>query len=100
MIGSVFKEFPESYSQANENWEELASEEVTNVVSVAFKETISETALKNLMTKVALPEKCKFAQEKLVNPVFFCFCFSFNKEYRYKTTRSLVQYVKNDWLLY
>ena len=71
MIGSVFKEFSESYSQVNENWEELASEEVTNVVSVASKETLSETTLKNLLTKVTLPENCKFAQTKLVNPVPF-----------------------------
>ena len=71
MIDSVFKEFLESYNQANENWGEPASEEVTNVVSVAFKETLSETALKNLLTKVTLPENCKFAQAKLVNPVVF-----------------------------
>ena len=40
MMGSVFKEFSESYDQANENWGEPASEEVTKVVSVAFKETL------------------------------------------------------------
>ena len=68
MMGSVFKEFSESYIQANENWGEPASEEV---VSVAFKDTISETAFKNLLTKVTLPENCKFAQAKLVNPVVF-----------------------------
>ena len=38
MMGSVFKEFSESYNQANENWGEPASEEVTKVVPVAFKE--------------------------------------------------------------
>ena len=46
MMGSVFKEFPESYYQANKNWGEPASEEVTKVVSVVLKETLSETALK------------------------------------------------------
>ena len=56
MIGSVFKEFSESYNQANENWGEPASEDETNVVSVAFKETLSETAPKSLLTKVTLPE--------------------------------------------
>ena len=72
MIGSVFKEFSESYNQDNENWGEPASEEVTKVVSVAFKETLSESAFKNLLTKVTLPEgNCKFAQAKLVNPVVF-----------------------------
>ena len=71
MMGSVFKEFSESYNQPNENWGERASKEVTKVVSVAFKETFSETALKNLLTKVTLPENCKFAQAKLVNPVVF-----------------------------
>ena len=71
MIGSVFKEFSESYNQANENWEEPASEEVTKVVSVTFKETLSGTAFKNLLTKVNLPENCKFSQTKLVNPVAF-----------------------------
>ena len=71
MMGSVFKEFSESYNQANENWGEPASEEVTKVVSVAFKETLSESAFKNLLTKVTLPENCKFTQAKLVNPVVF-----------------------------
>ena len=71
MMGSVFKEFSESYNQANENWGEPASEEVTRVVSVAFKETLSETALKNLLTKITLPENCKFAQAKLVNAAVF-----------------------------
>ena len=71
MMGSVFKEFSESYNQDNENWGEPASEEVTKVVSVAFKETLSESAFKNLLTKVTLPENCKFAQAKLVNPVVF-----------------------------
>ena len=47
MMGSVFKEFSESYNQANEIWGEPASEEVTKVVSVAFKETLLETAFKN-----------------------------------------------------
>ena len=45
MRGSFFKEFSESYNQANENWGEPASEEVTKVLSVAFKETLSQTAL-------------------------------------------------------
>ena len=40
MMGSFFKEFSESYNQANENWGELASKEVTKVASVAFKETL------------------------------------------------------------
>ena len=44
MMGSVFKEFSESYNQANKNWGEPASEEVTKVVSVAFQETLPETA--------------------------------------------------------
>ena len=54
MMVSIFKEFSESYNQANENWGEPASEEVTKVVSVAFKETLSESAFKNLLTKVNL----------------------------------------------
>ena len=71
MMGSVFKEFPGSYNQANKNWGEPASEEVTKVVLVAFKETLSETALKYLLTKVTLSENCKSAQAKLVSPVVF-----------------------------
>ena len=63
MTGSVFS-IP---NLGNENWGEPASEEVTKVVSVAFKETLSETALKNWLTKVTRPENCKFAQTKLVN---------------------------------
>ena len=68
---SVFKEFPESYNQANKNWGEPASEEVTKVAPVVFKETLSETALKYLLTKVTLSENCKSAQAKLVSPVVF-----------------------------
>ena len=34
IIDSIFKEFSESYYQANENWGELVSEEVTNVVDL------------------------------------------------------------------
>ena len=40
-------------------------------VSVAFKETVAETALKKLLTQFILPENCKFAQAKLVNIVVF-----------------------------
>ena len=71
MMDSVFKEFPESYNQANKNWGEPASEEVTKVAPVVFKETLSETALKYLLTKVTLSENCKSAQAKLVSPVVF-----------------------------
>ena len=48
MIGSVFKEFSESYNQVNKNWGELASEEVTRVVLLFFKTILSETAFKHL----------------------------------------------------
>ena len=65
MMGSVSKEFPESYNQANKTWKETASEEVTKVLLVVFRETLSETALKYLLTKVALSENCKSAQAKL-----------------------------------
>ena len=68
MMGLLFKEFSKSYNQGNKNWGEPASEEVTKVVSVAFKETLSKTALKNLLTKVTLPENCQFTQVKLVKP--------------------------------
>ena len=71
MMGSVLKEFSESYNQAIENWGEPASEKVTKFVSVAFKETLSEYYFKNLLTKVTLPENCKFAQAKLLNSVVF-----------------------------
>ena len=71
MMGSVFKEFPGSYNQANKNWGEPSSEEVTKVASVVFKEAVSETALKYLLTKVTLSENCKSAQAKLVSPVVF-----------------------------
>ena len=45
--------------------------EVTKAVSVAFEEILSEIVLKNLLTKVTLPENFKFAQAKFVNPVDF-----------------------------
>ena len=54
-------QFSESYNQVNKSWGEPASEEATKVRSVAFEETLSETALKNLLTKVTLPENVKFA---------------------------------------
>ena len=56
---------------ANENWGEPASEEITKVVPFSFKETLSETALQNLLTKVTLPENYKFSPVKLVNSVAF-----------------------------
>ena len=73
MMGSVFKEFPKSYNQTNKNWRESASEEVIKVVSVVFKEILSEIALKYLLTKVTLSKNCKSTQAKLVSPVFFAF---------------------------
>ena len=48
MMGSVFKEFSESYNQVNKNWGELASEEITRVVLLFFKKILSETAFKHL----------------------------------------------------
>ena len=71
MMGSVFKESCESYNQADENWGESASVEVIKVASVAFKETLSETALKNLLTNLTLKENCKIGQAKLVNSIVF-----------------------------
>ena len=71
MMGSVFKEFSKYYNQVNKSWGEPTSEEVNKVVSVAFTETLSETALKYLLTKVTQSENCKSAQAKLVIPVFF-----------------------------
>ena len=99
MMGSVFKEVPESYNQANENWGEPASEEVTKVVSVAFMET-TQKLLKNLLTKVTLPENCKFAQTKLVNPVAFASVPPSIRSTVIK--RQAVQHnmSTNDWLLY
>ena len=81
MMGSVFKEFSESYNQANENWEEATSEEVTKVASVAFKETLSETALKNLLTKVTLQE-LYFFSGKTFEPCCFCFFASVSPSIR------------------
>ena len=37
----------------------------------AFKETLSESGFKNMLTKVSLPGNCKFALAKLVNLVDF-----------------------------
>ena len=71
MMGSVFKEYPESYNQVNKNWGEPASEEVVKVASVVFTEILSETSLKYQLTKVTLSENCKSAQAKLVSPVVF-----------------------------
>ena len=57
MMDSVFKKFPGSYNQTNKNWEEPAS--------------VSDAALKYLLTKVTLSENCKSTQAKLVSPVVF-----------------------------
>ena len=89
-LSSVFREFPESYNQTNKNWGEPASEVVRKVVSVVFKETLSETALKYLLTNVTLSENCKSAQAKLVSPLVFASV----------APRNSTEYVKNDWLLY
>ena len=71
MMGSIFKEFSESYNQVNENCGELTSEKVTKVASVAFKETLSETALKNLLTKVTLQRNVNLLRQNLQNPILF-----------------------------
>ena len=71
MMGSVFKEFSESYKQANKNWRKLAFQDLTKVASVAFKDTPSETALKYLLTKVTQSENCISAPAKFVIPVIF-----------------------------
>ena len=60
-----------STNQPNKNWGEPASEKVTKVISIAFKETFSETALEYLLTKVTQSETCKYAQAKLVSRVLF-----------------------------
>ena len=95
MMDSVFKEFSESYNQANENWGKPASEKVIKFVSVGFKETLSETAFKNLLTKITLPENCKFA-----NPIVFASVSPWIRSTDIKLQEVLAQYVKNDWLLY
>lgn len=48
----VLKQFWEFYNQDNEIRGEPASDGKTKVVSLAFKEIFSETALENLLTKV------------------------------------------------
>ena len=60
-----------STNQPNKNWGEPASEKVTKVISIAFKETFSEPALEYLFTKVTQLETCKYAQAKLVSRVLF-----------------------------
>ena len=71
MMGSVFKEFSESYKHANKNWRKLAFQDLTKVASVAFKDTPSENALKYLLTKVTQSENCISAPAKFVSPVIF-----------------------------
>ena len=46
--------FSRSYNQPNENWREPVFEKVTKVLSVAFKEILSKTELKNLLAKFTL----------------------------------------------
>ena len=45
--------------------------DMQNVVMLVFNGTISEDHLKKLLEQTNLPDNCKAAQEKLVNPVFF-----------------------------
>ena len=45
MMGSIFKEFSESYNQINKNWGEPASEQVTKVVSVALRKIFQKLHL-------------------------------------------------------
>ena len=47
------------------------ADDVQNAVMLAFNQTISEDHLKKLLERTNLPDNCKVAQEKLVNPVIF-----------------------------
>ena len=74
MMDSVFKEFSESYNQANENWREPASEEETKVTSVAFKETLSETALKKCWLKSHYQKIVNLLRQNLLTLLFLLLC--------------------------
>ena len=69
--GPVIEKFSDSYIQKEEKWGEAASENIKNVVSVAFKDTLSIEAAKTLWEKMTLPDNCKFAQARDVNPLIF-----------------------------
>ena len=97
---STLKQFSESYNQENGIWGEQVSENGTKIVSVAFKETISETALKSLPTKITLPESCKFVQKKIVNPVVFVFVSPSIRSTDIELQELQSSNIKNDWLFY
>ena len=64
-MDATLKPFSESYNQENAVWEKPAFEDVTKIVLVAFKETIPETALKNLLTKITLTEIVNLLKQNL-----------------------------------
>ena len=47
------------------------ADDVQNAVMLAFNQAISEDHLKKLLEQTNLPNNCKVAQAKLVNPVIF-----------------------------
>ena len=47
------------------------TDDVQNAVTLAFNQTISEEHLEMLLERTNLPDNCKVAQAKLVNPWFF-----------------------------
>ena len=47
------------------------ADDVQNAVMLAFNQNISEDHLEKLLERKNLPDNCKVAQAKLVNPVIF-----------------------------
>ena len=68
---SAMKHFTECFNSTEEKYGDEAPADVSRAVTLAFKETISEGSLKQLLEKSVLPENCKIAQAKKINPVVF-----------------------------
>ena len=98
MMGLVLKNVSESCNQANENWGEPASEEVTKVIQLPIQENLSETTPKSLLTNVTLLRICRFALTKLLNPLVFASICSSIRSTKNKTQKRSTHYVKNDYL--
>ena len=54
--------FTESYDTLEKNWGEIAPGNVTDVLNIAFNQTLSECSLKALRDKIMLLKNCKIAK--------------------------------------
>ena len=70
-MSAALKGFCDSYNVDDKKCRQAVANDVQNGVMPAFNEIISEDHLKKVLERTDLPDNCKVAQVKLVNPVIF-----------------------------